>query len=63
MSLVPLDASEEIPMDEVLVWKFPLPSEHPKPSLTTQARFTLAEWLMKAARRIQPKPGKTNATS
>ncbi len=36
MSLVPLDPSEEIPMDEVLVWKFPLPSEHLKPRLAVR---------------------------
>jgi hypothetical protein len=63
MPLVPLDAREEIPMDEVLVWKFPLQSEQPKPRLTAQARRALAKWLMEAARRIQPKPGKADAAS
>jgi hypothetical protein len=63
MSLVPLDTRAEIPMDEVLVWKFPLPSVKPKPSLTTQARFALAEWLIEAARRIQPKSDKAGPPS
>jgi hypothetical protein len=63
MSLVALDVGEEIPMDEVMVWKFPLPREQPKRSLTAQARLRLAEWLMEAARRIQPKDEKANAAS
>ena len=28
MSLVALDVGEEIPMDEVMVWKFPLPTDN-----------------------------------
>jgi hypothetical protein len=63
MSLVALDVAEEIPMDEVMVWKFPLPSEQPKRSLKAQARLRLAEWLMEAARRIQPEDEKANAAS
>ena len=63
MSLVVLDVGEEIPMDEVMVWKFALPSEQPKRSLTAQARLRLAEWLMEVARRIQPEDEKANAAS
>jgi hypothetical protein len=63
MTLVPLDASHDIPMNQVLVWKFPFPSKQPKRSLATQARLTLAEWLMEAARRIQPKNEKAGAAS
>jgi hypothetical protein len=63
MSLVALDVGEEIPMDEVMVWKFPLPSEQPKRSLKAQARLRLAAWLMDAARRIQPEEKKANAAS
>ena len=63
MSLLALDVGKEIPMNEVMVWKFPLPNERPKPSLTAQARLRLAEWLREAARRIQPKDEKANAAS
>ncbi len=45
MSLVDLDPGEDIPMDEAMVWKFSLPSEQPKRSLTAQARLKLAESL------------------
>ena len=54
MSLVALDAGEDIPMDVAMVWKFPLSSEQPKRSLTAQARLRLAQWLMEAARRLRP---------
>ncbi len=63
MSLVALDPVEEISMDEAMVWKFPLPSEQSKRSLAAQARLKLAEWLMDAARRIQPEDEKANAAS
>jgi hypothetical protein len=63
MPLVGLAPCEEIPMDEVLVWKFPLPSDQPKPSLTMQVRHALADWLMEAARRVQPKDEKTDGAS
>ncbi len=63
MPLVGLAPGEEIPMDEVMVWKFPLPSDEPKPSLTMQVRLALADWLMEAARRIQPKDEKTDGAS
>ncbi|MFZ1108903.1 MAG: hypothetical protein WAN43_11255 [Rhodomicrobium sp.] len=50
-------------MDEALVWKFPLPSDQPEPSLTMKVRLALADWLMEAARRIQPKENKTDGAS
>ena len=58
MSLVALDVGEEISMNEAMVWMFPLPNGRPKPSLTAQARLRIAEWLLEAARRIQPKDEK-----
>ena len=63
MSLLALDVEEEIPMNEAMVWKFPLPHGRPKRSLTAQARLRLAEWLMEVARRIQPEDEKANAAS
>jgi hypothetical protein len=63
MSLLALDVGEEIPMNEAMVWKFPLPYGRPERSLTAQARLRLAEWLMEVARRIQPKDEKANAAS
>jgi hypothetical protein len=63
MSLVGLAPGEEIPLDEVLVWKFRLPSDQPKPSLTMQIRLALADWLREAARRIQPKDEKADDAS
>jgi hypothetical protein len=63
MSLVPLDPSEEIPMDQVLVWKFPLASAQSKTSLVTEMRRKLASWLMEAAKNIAPKNGNAGDAS
>ena len=58
MPLVPLRRGEDIPVGEVLVWKFPPATTQSKPSLVTRIRLKLTSWLMEAAKSIKPKDEK-----
>ena len=58
MPLVPLRRGEDIPVGEVLVWKFPPAAAQSKPSLVKRIRLKLTSWLMEAAKSISQKTRK-----